>query len=445
MDNHTIKIWGFLSCLILYTGYGIAEEPLADPVPEQKRVSISIRDTSIQEVIELLSRKDHANILIGKDVTGNVSVNLYEVTLKEAIDAIAIAAGYVVEHHNGTYLILDRKDAGMDTVSGNTTIRTFKIQYSDPKVVADILTKHLSRYGKITQLTDRGLLVIEDLPEFLERIQKLLTEIDREPQQILIEAKILEVTLNDSEAFGLNWKRLFDTSIGNGSVGTSGFASLTEAGDPSAGFFFTLVNSNIETTLTALTTEGRLRTLSTPKLLSLENREAEVVIGDRIGYKVTTTTNQITTESIEFLESGVILKVTPSVDGSGRILMDIHPEVSTGELVNGIPAQKTTEVTTLLLAENGQSVFIGGLMKNTKSKERSSIPVLGRIPLLGRLFSKTVDTDVNTETVVLITPYIINENTRNLLNKESSKVEKIEELLPPDFNAASMLWQEAIK
>jgi len=443
MDNY-FKICGILICLILFSGQGIAEKQAANNDFGEKRVSISVRDTSIQEVLELLSRKDQVNILIGKNVTGNVSVNLYEVTLEEAINAIAIASGYVVEHSNGTYMILDRKDAGMDTVSGNTAIRSFKIQYSDPKTVADILTKHLSRYGKITRLDERRLLIIEDLPEFLDRIQKLLIDIDREPPQILIEAKILEVTLNDSESFGLNWKRLFDTSIGAGDVGTTGFASL-DNGVPSTGFFFTLVNSNIETTLTALSTEGRLRTLSTPKLLALENQEAEVVIGDRIGYKVTTTTNQVTTESIEFLESGVILKVTPSVDGSGRVLMDIHPEVSTGELVNGIPSQKTTEVTTLLLAENGQSIFIGGLMKNSKNKERSSVPILGKIPLLGRLFSRTTDIDINTETVVLITPYIIDENTQGLLTKESSKVSKIEELLPPEFDASNMLWQEAIK
>ena len=442
--NKYVKICGILICLALFSVQGVAEEPASHDSPDPKRVSISVRDTSIQEVLELLSKKDQVNILIGKNVSGNVSVNLYQVTLDEAINAIAIAAGYAVERSNGTYMILDRKDAGMDTVSDNTEIRTFKIQYSDPKVVADILTKHLSRYGKITKLEDRRLLVIEDLPEFLDRIRKLLVDIDREPAQILIEAKILEVTLNDSESFGLNWKRLFDTSIGSGSTGTTGFASL-DNGDPTTGFFFSLVNSNIETTLTALKTEGRLHTLSTPKLLALENHEAEVVIGDRIGYVVTTTTNQITTQSIEFLESGVILKVTPSVDGSGHILMDIHPEVSSGELVNGIPSQKTTEVTTQLLAENGQSIFIGGLMKNTKNKERSRVPILGKIPLLGRLFSRSVDTDLNTETVVLITPYIIDEKTKQKLIDESSKVQKIEELLPPDLSASSMLWQEAIK
>ena len=103
---------------------------------------------------------------------------------------------------------------------------------------------------------------------------------------------------------------------------------------------------------------GRVRTLSTPKLLALEHEEAEVIIGDRIGYRVTTTINQVTTESIEFLESGIILNVQPYVDRNGRIMMDIHPEVSTGTITNdGMPNQTTTEVTTQLLADDGQTIF----------------------------------------------------------------------------------------
>ena len=197
--NTILRNSGLLIFLVLFSIQAIAEVPTVENTRDQKRVSISVRDTSIQEVLELLSKKDQVNILIGKNVTGKVSVNLYQVTLEEAIKAIAIAAGYAVEHSNDTYMILDRKDAGMDMVSDNTEIRTFKIQYSDPKVVADILAKHLSRYGKITKLVDRKLLVVEDLPKFLDRIQKLLVQIDREPTQILIEAKILEVTLNDSD------------------------------------------------------------------------------------------------------------------------------------------------------------------------------------------------------------------------------------------------------
>ena len=108
MSNYPRKL-ALLISLALVSIQGIAEDQISDKTLDQKRVSISVRDTSIQEVLELLSKKDQVNILIGKNVSGNVSVNLYQVTLEEAIKAIAIAAGYVVEHSNDTYMILDRK------------------------------------------------------------------------------------------------------------------------------------------------------------------------------------------------------------------------------------------------------------------------------------------------------------------------------------------------
>ena len=139
----------------------------------------------------------------------------------------------------------------------------------------------------------------------------------------------------------------------------------------------------------------------------MEDQEAEVVIGDRLGYRVTTTTNQVTTESIEFIESGVILKVRAQVDRAGDVLLSIHPEVSTGTINDGIPSLTTTEVTTQLLAENGQKVFIGGLIRNTESQSRNGVPVLGDLPIVGGLFSSRDRLSVNSETIVLITPRLV--------------------------------------
>jgi type II secretory pathway component GspD/PulD (secretin) len=131
------------------------------------------------------------------------------------------------------------------------------------------------------------------------------------------------------------------------------------------------------------------------------------VIGERVGYKVTTTINQVTTESIQFLETGVILKVVPSVDQRGRVLLAIHPEVSSASVSAGIPSKKSTEVTTQLLCEDGQSVFVGGLIKRTSSKRRTGVPVLGEIPGVGNLFSASEEIGSNTETVVIITPRVV--------------------------------------
>jgi type II secretory pathway component GspD/PulD (secretin) len=376
-----------------------------------ERVTLNFRESSIQEVFDILSRKDKVNIVLGKGVTGNVSVNLYNVTVTEAIYRVAEAAGFVVEYRNGDYVILDRKDAGQDHPDGMLQLRTFKVQYSDPKQVAEILTKYLSRYGKVTPLNERRMIVVEDTPEFVIRIAKLLQELDTQPKQVLIEAKVLEITLDDGEVYGVDWNKVFGSAGStHGSFGTNGLANGNATSGPNqAGFFFSLANKNLSLFLEAQSTRNRVKTLSTPKLLAMENQEAKAVIGKSTGYKVTTTINQVTTESIQFLESGVILRVTPSVDQQGRVLLKVHPEVSSTTLNAGVPDKKSTEVTTDLLCEDGQSVFIGGLIKKTSTKDKTGVPILGDIPGIGRLFSTTTDTVNNTETVVIITPRIVQD------------------------------------
>jgi type II secretory pathway component GspD/PulD (secretin) len=434
--------WGLLSGGLLCQAQPVnavnsLSASLADPAAE--RVTLNFRESSIQDVFSLLSRKDRVNIVLGKGVTGTVSVNLYNITVHDAIYRVAEAAGYTVEFRRGDYLIVDRKEAGQEYPGGLTQLRTFKVQYSDPKQVADILTKYLSRYGRVTSLNERRMIVIEDTPEFVERAARLLQELDTQPRQVLIEAKVLEITLDDGEIYGVDWSKIFGSSGStSGSFGTNGLAAGTTAGGPKlGGFFFSLANRNLDLFLEAQSTRNRVQTLSTPKLLALENQEAKAVIGKSTGYKVTTTINQVTTESVQFLESGVILKVTPSVDQLGRIMLKVHPEVSSTTLNAGIPDKKSTEVTTELLCEDGQSVFIGGLMKKSSSRDRTGVPVLGDLPGVGRLFSTTSESVSNTETVVILTARIV-QDPRAAQAFTNEKLLQIE-------RASSLIWERQLK
>lgn len=409
-----------LSCALnAAVAYGQDEEPL---------VTMTMRDTELAEVMEMLSRAERINILLSQDVGGEVSFSLYDVPLTEAIRSIANAAGYTAERRNGTYFIVDRDEAGDYAHSDLTEIHSFEIQYADPAQLQEMLRPYLSEYGQLTTLVERKILMIEDTPEFLDRMASLVAQIDKRPKQILIEAKILEVTLNSEDSYGINWSDVFRSSGGEGSFGTRGFEGAGNSG--SNGLFFEIATADINASLSALEQNGRIRTLSTPKLLALENQEASVIVGDRRGFQVTTTINQVTTESIEFLESGVILRVTPHVDRNGRIMMDIHPEVSTGTVdANGVPSQTTTEVTTQLLVNSGQTVFIGGLIKRTLNETRNGVPVLGRIPGLGALFSSRELTSVNTETVVMITPNIVDSSTDDWNTEQKDNIDEVDELL----------------
>jgi len=413
--------------LLLAASAGIpvagAQSAADDPL-----ISLAMRDTDLAEVMEMLSRSQRVNILLSDDVDAEVSFSLYDVPLSEAIRSIAGAAGYAVERRNGMYFIVDREEAGDYVDSDLTEIRTFPIQYADPAQLQSMLSPYLSEYGQLTVMVESKMLMVEDTPEFLQRIARLVSEVDRQPRQILIEAKILEVTLTEEESFGVDWSHFFNSDGGDGSFGTRGLEGVGTSG--TEGFFFEVANDDITAMLSALERDGRVRTLSTPKLLALEYEEASVIVGDRRGFKVTTTINQVTTESIEFLESGVILRVTPHVDREGRVMMDIHPEVSTGVVdVNGIPSQTTTEVTTRLLVTSGQTVFIGGLIKQTVNESRSGVPVLGRVPGVGLLFSSRELTSVNTETVVVITPHIVGAEGEPLDREAGAGVDQFERRL----------------
>jgi type II secretory pathway component GspD/PulD (secretin) len=403
--------------------------------PAGSPTSFVFRDTPIAELFEMISRHERVNIMLGKGVTGNVAVSLYDMTPRQAIYAIAEAGGYqVIARDNGYVIVNPAQPAGSEVLpTGQMEVRALKVLYSEPQLVADILSKHVGRGGKVSVLPARRMIVVEDTFDGVKRIEAVLREIDTQPQQIMIEAKILEITLDENENFGIEWNKVF-SGDGVNRIGTS---KLLERTTP--GLVFNYVNRNVDVFLNALNNKGRVRTLATPKLLTLENQEATTNIGDKLGYRVTTTINNVTSETIQFLETGVILRVTPSVDSDGRIALRVRPEVSSGSLLGGIPSKKTTEVNTQLVAENGQSILIGGLIKATSGQRRIGVPILGDVPGLGKLFSNNEHTGTSTETIVLITPRIVPTRPASADVQVIEQVEQAEGELRRDFAAPAAL------
>lgn len=393
--------------------------------------SFVFRDTPIAELFEMISRHERINIVLGKGVGGNVAVSLYDMTPRQAIYAIAEAGGYqVIPRDNGYMIVSPNQSALEGPAPGPMEVRALKVLYSEPQLVADILAKHVGRGGKVTVMPGRRMVVVEDSPEGMKRIVALMREIDTQPQQIMIEAKILEITLDDNETFGIDWTRILSAD-GSNRVGIKGLATPS-----SPGLFFNYVNQNVDVYLNALSNKGRVRTLATPKLLTLENQEASTNIGDKLGYRLTTTINNVTSESIQFLETGVILRVIPTVDADGRIALRVRPEVSSGSVLGGIPSKKTTEVSTQLVAENGQSILIAGLIKASTGKRRNGVPLLGDIPGVGNLFANKEEINSSTETIVLITPRIVGTHPSELDARTIERVEQAgkdmeQELAPP--------------
>jgi type II secretory pathway component GspD/PulD (secretin) len=406
------------------------QAPLSPPATPGAS-SFVFRDTPIAELFEMISRHERINIVLGKGVGGNVAVSLYDMTPRQAIYAIAEAGGFQVIARDNGYMIVSPAQAALEgPAPAQMEVRALKVLYSEPQLVAEILAKHVGRGGKVTVMPGRRMVVVEDTPEGMKRIVALLREIDSQPQQIMIEAKILEITLDDTETFGIDWSKILSAD-GTNRIGIGGLTNPTNPG-----LFFNYVNKNVEVYLNALSNKGRVRTLATPKLLTLENQEASTNIGDKLGYRLTTTINNVTSESIQFLETGVILRVIPTVDADGRITLRVRPEVSSGSVLGGIPSKKTTEVSTQLVAENGQSILIAGLIKASAGKRRNGVPLLGDIPGIGNLFANKEEINSSTETIVLITPRIVSTHpdeadARTIERIERTGKEIEQELTPP--------------
>lgn len=415
--NTALTVLLILLCLLITPTANAAPNPGSNPDAEEADYfELSLVETPVAQAFEMLSSLGQISIILSNDVSGSVTASIYGNSLEDAVRTVADAAGFAVEKRGDTFFVMQREQVGTERVSDLTDVQSFRLQYLSVVEAAPLVESYLSRYGKLSSLPERKTLVVTDQPDFLARIGKVLAEIDREPKQILIEAEILEVALTDDETFGIDW-------TGRGGKGTFGSSGLT--GNVGSGFFMEYLTRDLDIYLDALSQSGRVRTLSTPKLLVLEDEDAEVIIGDRIGYRVTTTIDSVTSESVEFIESGVILRVRAAVDNKDRIMLEVHPEVSSGTVTDGIPTVSTTEVTTHLIADDGQPLFIGGLIKNSKVDRESGVPGLRSVPVLGALFSQNEDRFARSETVVMMRPHLVNGHKTPALEQAVERSEML--------------------
>jgi len=271
--------------------------------------------------------------------------------------------------------------------------------------------------GSLAVITDerRNALVLVGTADAYRSVLPLLEQLDKPTRQVLIEATIAEVTLDNSTQFGVEMG--FNNVDRSGKV-TGVLSTIGGLGVGSAGLAYTLANAAgaVRLKLNALASEGKLRVLSSPRLLAMDNEPARIQIGDQVAVLSQEVGNATANggnntgllRNFTYVDTGVILEVTPTINEGGMVQMKLHQEVSTpGASSNNTPPISKRSVDTTMLAKSGQTVLIGGLISHNKTMNRTKIPILGDIPILGYLFSNNTITDRATELIVLITPHII--------------------------------------
>jgi type II secretory pathway component GspD/PulD (secretin) len=335
----------------------------------------------------------------------------------------------VIDEETGSIILIDipEKIVEMDETAKRFDIPTvsrvlptvtevFELKHAKVEdIKAEIKEALTANIGSMRTDSRTNKLVITDLPHNMEKVRGLIEAFDDRTKQVFIEAKIIEVTLNDEYHFGVDWKALFskfhdltfDHSFPSAYTGTSKL-------DVTFGTFDT---DEYEVALDLVKSVGDTRIISSPHIAVVDGEEAKFMVGSREAYVTsTTTTGEVTTttsESVQFIDVGVNLYVTPTISSSGYVKLRIKPEISSVrdwlETTEGnqIPIVDTSNVETEVLVMDNKTVLIAGLIKETNDSSRTKVPILGDIPIAGLLFGNTkVDKDVD-ELIIFITPHII--------------------------------------
>ncbi len=246
------------------------------------------------------------------------------------------------------------------------------------------------------------------------KIQDALRRLDVVPTQVLIEASILEVTLTDETRFGLQW--FLENGLGDGWTGSALLTDRATAtiGPTTPGFSYSIINplGRVRAVLNALAEKSLLNVVSSPSVMVLDNHTAAIHVGDQQPILASTTVTEggTTISSIQYKDTGVILSVTPSANAGGMVSMVIRQAVTDVGPVDSATGQRSflqREVSSRVAVRSGETLVLGGLMRDNNSREKQGVPLLHDIPLLGPLFGVRSDSTLRTELLVMITPRVV--------------------------------------
>jgi|GEM_PF-2874505 len=443
-------------------------------VSDMDLVELHVNKEDLTKVLQLLSLQSQRNIIPSPSVEGTVTADLYSVTFYEALDAILNSAGYgYLEEGNFIYVYTKEELAAIEEAKRKRVAQVYTLDFLNATDARSFVEVMLSGDGAsisstaetedfqlqtsgptgADQFASDATLVIYDYEENVAQIVQMLDELDTKPQQVLVEATILQTALSEANAYGVDFSILsdldfFDFAGSGGPLGVvddlisgtstdgadndlaapeptglgsstgvavnSNIGNVAGAGTLKVG----VVNDDVAVFMRVLDSVTDTTIVSNPKLLTLNRQAARVLVGQRVGYLNTTFTDAATTTSVEFLDTGTELAVRPFVSQDGLIRLELRPQISSATFrniidTNGntitIPDEDTTELSTNIQVRDGQTIVLGGLFTETTTANRRQIPVLGNMPLIGAAFRGHDDTTARSEIIFMVTPSLVND------------------------------------
>jgi len=419
-----------------------------------KKVSIEVRETPISDVIRMITEQADVDVVMSPNIEGDATVKLTDVALEEALRGILEVHGFDFIVGDNIIRILTRDE--MPKVTERETTEVLEITYADVDEVVKSLEKFKSPSGSVSHIQGTSHILITDKEKKVQAMTDFIAQIDRMTPQVLVEVRIYDVTCKERLDLGVQWEAGTGTTYdaaGNPDITTrtepfanGGFNGTTaKAENTTAGVRLGWLSSSvdIDVLLKAQQEEVNAKLLANPRILVLDNETADIKIVSEIPYQELQESalgGAIGTTA--FREVGVELQVTPHLARRDEMVrLHLRPvfSVVTGEVqVAGIgvtypqPVVDRRQADTKLLVKHGRTVVLGGLRKKEVTKQINKIPLLGDLPLAGSLFRFTGEDTVNSELLVFITPWIIDEpvmSEAEALTYEETELRSV----PPEY------------
>ncbi len=417
-----------------------------------RRVSFEFKDIDVHNLLRIIAEVSKKNIIVADNVSGKVTIRLRNVPWDQALELILKSKGLDKEEMGNILRIAPAKEleeerhmAAERAKSAHALeplkVRLIPVNYATAADVSGKVKDLLSDRGSMSVDTRTNVIIVKDTVDALARAEGLVRRLDTQTPQVLIEGRIVEANTNFARDFGIQWGGNVNMSPSTGNPTGLSFPSVVRvAGGSSAdsnggtadtpnfavnlpaatgtgaggalGFMFGSASGAVALNLrlSAMESNGQVKTISAPKITTLDNHAATIGQGVSIPFSQTSAGGVNTT----FIEAKLELKVTPHVTADGSVLLLINatnnqPNAGiTG--ANGQPSISKKEAQTQVLVKDGDTTVIGGIYTRSSSLSEAAVPVLSRIPVLGWLFKKQSESDSRTELLIFITPRIVNRS-----------------------------------
>jgi len=394
----------------------------AQAATSTKTVSLDAEDAYIPSVLKILAEKGGLNIITGPGVSNaRISIHMKDVPIDQAVNLVVRAAGLAYERIGNSVLVGDVQSLKEETGLSSYIV---DLKFADANEVK----------AAITDLTDKvqidksgNRLIIVTSPRIISEVQEVVDSMDKPVQQVMLEARIVEVSVDDLKNLGVDWDQL--NHQGTVIVENPSHPGGTPDDVPPANLPYYLMGNGgsagpwyrqamaFSVALDLVIHNGNGRVIANPRVATLNGKPASILVGQRIPYETSQTVfaggGAAPTVSVQREEVGIKLEITPLINADGYITTTITPEVSSivgfvGR--NGdLPQVSTRNATTTVRLKDGNSVIIGGLLAEEHTTNITKVPLLGDVPGLGYLFQHRNETVRKTDLVIEVTPHIVAE------------------------------------